>query len=216
VVTLAERWNGTAWAVQSTANPAGTLGNALNSVSCSVATACTAVGYSLNASAAQIPLAERWNGTTWAVQSMPSPQGAGLVNVSAVSCRSAAACTAVGIYLNSSSRTLPLAERWTGTSWAIQAPVSPAGSTAAALQAVSCPTTSACTAIGEYAGTSAVQVTLAEHWNGTSWAVQHTPNPAGAKYALLTAVSCTASATCSAAGQWETSSGVQVPLAEHR
>jgi hypothetical protein len=49
IVTLAEVWNGTAWNVESTPNPAGALGSLLGGVSCSSATACTAVGsYKMN------------------------------------------------------------------------------------------------------------------------------------------------------------------------
>ena len=46
----------------------------LDSVSCSSATACTAVGEvspSVNASGNHVTLAERWNGTTWVIQPTP-------------------------------------------------------------------------------------------------------------------------------------------------
>ena len=41
-VTLAERWNGTAWSIQTTPNPPGAPVSLLNGVSCASATACTA------------------------------------------------------------------------------------------------------------------------------------------------------------------------------
>jgi hypothetical protein len=47
VVTLAERWNGTSWKTQTTPNPAGAGYSQLNGVSCTSASACTAVGYYL-------------------------------------------------------------------------------------------------------------------------------------------------------------------------
>jgi hypothetical protein len=39
---------------------------------------------------------------------------------------------------------------------------------------------------------------LAERWNGTSWVIQ--PNPAGANGIVLSAVSCTGAAACTAVG----------------
>ena len=41
-------------------------------------------------------------------------------------------------------------------------------------------------------------------WNGTTWRVQSTPNPTGAKYAYLNAVSCSASNACEAVGDYST------------
>jgi hypothetical protein len=43
-----------------------------------------------------------------------------------VSCTSAKACTAVGQHQNSSEVTLPVAEGWNGTKWAIEPPPAPA------------------------------------------------------------------------------------------
>jgi len=43
-VTLAEGWDGTAWAVETTPNPAGEIYNTLNSVSCVSVSDCIAVG----------------------------------------------------------------------------------------------------------------------------------------------------------------------------
>ena len=54
-------------------------------------------------------MAERWNGTAWAMQSIPNPNGSGQLN--GVSCTSASACTAVGYY----GGYVTLAERWNGT-----------------------------------------------------------------------------------------------------
>jgi hypothetical protein len=43
-VTLAEQWNGTTWTVEVTPSPAGADESPLNSVSCTAASTCTAVG----------------------------------------------------------------------------------------------------------------------------------------------------------------------------
>jgi hypothetical protein len=69
--TLAETWNGTAWAIQSTPNLSGATASYLLGVSCPAASACTAAGYNLNPT--YETLAEHWNGTAWATQSTPTP-----------------------------------------------------------------------------------------------------------------------------------------------
>ena len=68
---------------------------------------------------------ELWNGTSWKLQSTPSPAGAKDAELNGVWCASASACTAVGDYYTSVTRTT-LAERWNGTSWAIQGTPTPA------------------------------------------------------------------------------------------
>ena len=151
--TLAERWNGKTWAVQSTPNPTGprptgSKDSYLQSVSCSSATACTAVGYYGTTISydpeADVTLAERWNGKSWAVQPTPkSPSGASNINLYGVSCSSAIACTAVGWYYNSSYDVFPVVEGWNGKKWAVQstptlrAPIAPT-CTGCPAQALSC------------------------------------------------------------------------------
>jgi hypothetical protein len=66
-VTLAERWNGHRWSVQSTPSQLGINLAHLAGVSCSSPTACTAVGYYATVTGAA-PVAERWNGVSWSIQ----------------------------------------------------------------------------------------------------------------------------------------------------
>jgi hypothetical protein len=193
-VTLAERWNGTAWAIQHTPNPGGAENSYLEAVSCTSASACTAVGYYNPSTKAPQTLAERWNGTAWAIQPTPSPSGS-YGQLYGVSCTSAAACTAVG-----SGASGALAERWNGTAWAVQPTPTPSGASNIKLYGVSCTSASACTAIGSYLVSSSGQVTLAERWNGTAWAIQPTPNPSGVYYNELVAVSCASASSCTAVG----------------
>src|ERR1017187_1158169 len=105
--TLAERWNGTAWSIESSPSP-GSYGPTLLGVSCPSASDCTAVGtYQAVTGGPNVTLAEQWNGVQWTVQSTPSPAGALQTSLSGVSCQSAAACTAVGKQ-ESSTQTLTL------------------------------------------------------------------------------------------------------------
>jgi hypothetical protein len=213
-VTLAERWNGTKWVVQSTSNPSGGQFIDLLGVSCSSATACTAAGDYENSSGVFVTLAERWNGTKWAVQSTPNPSGGQFSDLLRVSCSSATACTAAGHYDNGVPAEVTLAERWNGTKWVIQSTPNPSGAEASYLYEVSCPSATACTAAGLYANSSGVFVTLAEQWNGTKWSVQSTPNPSGAQNSQLYGVSCSSATACTAAGYYVNSSGVERALAE--
>src|SRR5215469_11956177 len=215
-VTLAERWNGTGWAFQPTANPPGAGNSNLGAVSCTTATACTAVGsYTGGSSSAQeLPLAEEWNGTGWALQPTANPAGATSSFLDAVSCTTATACTAVGRYETSSNQVLPLAEQWNGTSWALQPTANPAGATSSFLDAVSCTMATACTAVGQYYTSSRQRLTLAEAWNGTAWTIQPTPNPPGAANSRLNAVSCTTPTACTAVGQYVSGTNQTLTLAE--
>ncbi len=213
--TFAEEWNGTSWAIETTRNPSGVTSITLSGVSCTSATSCTAVGWYVNSSGVFVTLAEAWNGASWAIQTTPNPAGATQSYLNDVSCTSATACTAVGEYHNSSGAVVTLAERWNGTSWTIQTTPNPSGATNSSLNSVSCSSSAACIAVGDYTNSSYVKVTLAEHWNGTSWAIQTTPNPSGAIYSVLSGVSCTSTTACTAVGLYFTSSSPILAFAEH-
>jgi hypothetical protein len=196
-VPLAEVWNGTSWSMRPPAVGQGDSG--LAGVSCTSASNCIAVGFGGNASGGQGPLAERWDGTSWSIQPVPLPAGAARAFLNSVSCVSANACIAVGASLDSASNNSPLAVRWDGTSWSIQQTPAPAGGQAVILNGVSCPSATSCTAVGSYQASN-VTLTLAEAWDGTSWTVQPTANPAGAGESALLGVACRSAGVCTAVG----------------
>jgi len=210
--TLAEAWDGSAWAIEPTPNPPGGTFNVLSDVSCTSVTACTAVGrYSLGT---MVTLAEAWDGQTWTIQPTPNPPGATNSVLSGVSCTTGTACTGVGASENDSGTTVTLAELWDGTLWTIQPTPNPPGATYSVLGGVSCTSAVACIAVGRYLDISYTEVTLAEVWNGSTWAVQPTPNPAGAVFSSLSDVSCTSATACTAVGEYVDSSGGAHTLAE--
>jgi hypothetical protein len=213
-VTLAEARTSTGWRITATQAPAGAVFSNLFGVSCTAADACTAVGYYTDAALHIHPLAERWNGSDWTIQSAPGPAGFPAAGFFAVSCASARACTAVGAKSSSTGTTTPLAERWNGTNWAIQPVSGSAGSLASELLAVSCPTAAACTAGGSEINAAQKPVPLAAGWNGTRWSVQSVPSPAGSIGAGFSGLSCATPASCTAAGSYGNSSGASVLLAE--
>jgi hypothetical protein len=142
----------------------------------------------------------------WSIQPTPNPVGATSSMLAAVSCPSTTACIAVG-----DSTLGSLAESWNGRRWTIQptpnppGAIGPIGSTD--LQAVSCSSKTACTAVGTTSGMSANGwVPLAERWNGVRWWIQQMPLPAGATNSGLTGVSCPSRTMCVAVGSYGTRS----------
>src|SRR5207247_2359972 len=92
--------------------------------------------------------------------------------------------------------------------WHVQ-PTPNLPSTGGVLAADSCASPTACMAVGSYQNGS-LFLPLAEAWNGTSWSVQPTPNPANPNHANLTSVSCTSPSACTAVG----TAALVVPIAE--
>jgi hypothetical protein len=119
-VTLAEAWNGKKWAIEPTPNPIGAQGSFLSGVSCTSATACTAVEGYTNRADADVTLAEAWNGEKWKIERTPNPTGASDISLSSVSCTSTKACTAVGTWANSAGAYFTFAEGWNGRKWKIE------------------------------------------------------------------------------------------------
>src|SRR5262249_31747905 len=188
--------DGHTWRIQPTPSPAS--GGALNSVSCTSRSACTAVG----GTASGRVLAERWNGSTWTIQPTPNPAGATQSFLLGVSCTSPPACMAAGAYSTTSSESGPvrfLAERWNGKGWTILPTPNPPKAVQSFLNSVSCTSPTACTAIGEQHSADGIVHTLAERWNGTAWRIKPTPNPPPVQFASLARVSCTGPSACLAA-----------------
>jgi hypothetical protein len=191
--TLAEHWDRSGWTIQPTPNPAGPTAT-LTSVSCTSTANCVAVGiFSPAGSGGEHLLAEGWDGTSWTLQSPPEPAGASESELYAVSCGSAASCTAVGQYYPPGGGQLPLVEHWNGTNWIVQH-VPFVRNADGSLGGVSCPTAIDCVAVGSYGSNL-----FAEHWNGTGWTFQTVPVPGGTSF-LLNSVSCLRPEVCTAVG----------------
>ena len=156
-------------------------------------------------------------GPAWTVAKSPNATLSG-GTIESVSCSASQACTAVGNNLDTSGIKVTLAERWNGTSWQRQATPNPPGNTdpsvAPDLLGVSCPAADFCAAVGAYQPTEAVQVSMAETWNGLSWTWQPFPVPADSSGAELTGVSCTSASFCEAVGSaFDDTAGTNVTLA---
>jgi hypothetical protein len=195
-LSLADKWNGSSWVLQTTPNPSGSVLAEFSAISCPATTSCEAVGsYSTNAQSPGTVLAERWNGTAWAIQSTPSLTGGG--SLDGVSCPSASLCIAVGNFNNDNN----LAEEWNGTKWSEQ--TIPAGQDL--LSSVSCPSTTYCVAVGS----TFVDKPYALIWDGSTWKSVSIPAPAN-ELSGLAAISCFSSSACTATGSGLASSGQNV------
>jgi hypothetical protein len=199
--TLAERWDGVRWRPLPTADPAGGTDSKLLAVSCVAPDACVAVGSMVDAARTQVPLVERYDGTSWRVEPTQDFNAAFASSLQSVSCTSANACTAVGSVVPLDGSEQALAERWDGTSWTRQSVPFPEGFVATPLHGVSCPATGACAAVGDWpAVASSEQTVPAARWDASGWQIQSAPAPAGSVRSGLVAVSCTSAADCVAVG----------------
>ncbi|HEV2377774.1 MAG TPA: hypothetical protein VGS19_37130 [Streptosporangiaceae bacterium] len=200
-------------------SPNATLpGGQLESVSCSSATACTAVGSALDTVGINVTVAERWNGSTWQRQPTPNPAVDTSPDVrpslTGVSCPASGFCAAVGTY-NVGNTTVGLAEGWNGHRWTMQRFPVPLGATSTALSQVSCTSARFCEAVGSYQINILNEtLPLVATWTGTSWRLQHAPHPSGDPSLQLNAVSCASMAFCEAWGGPSPSSGGSQDLAE--
>src|SRR5207302_10306017 len=144
-------------------NPPGSRSSVLRSVSCTSSTTCTAVASYTSSAGYNLTLAERWNGTSWALQTTPNPKFAGRSIFNGVSCASTTRCIAVGGYMNANGANLTLAQIWSGTSWSVQLTPNPSGKSIS-FAGDACSSTSLCTAVGSYTN-AGISVTLAERYS---------------------------------------------------
>jgi hypothetical protein len=175
----------------------------LYGVSCTSATACTAVGDDSNLDGTNYSsLVEVWNGENWAIEPTATPiptLGGAQTGLTSLSCASATVCTALGFSTTDSAPTADrtLVEAQNGKRWAIEPTPNPATDD---LSGVSCTSAATCTAVGEYTNRAGTQLPLAEVWNGKTWAIEDTADLGTEQNSYLSALSCTSATFCTAVG----------------
>lgn len=215
---IVEKWVSPTWSSESIPIPAGATSSQLDGIDCIWSNFCAAVGRYTTSGGSVKSLVMFWNGTNWSLQTVTDPVGAVESTLLDVACTPTPnRCTAVGGWKNSAKEQLTLAYRFNGvTTWTLQSTPNPSGSTESALQEVSCATETSCTAAGSrVSGGGGSNMTLAEAWDGSSWSIQGTPNPAGATFSAFFGVSCRSTA-CLGVGWSTNGSGVDTTLAEIR
>jgi hypothetical protein len=191
--------------------PPGQMSGGLDSVSCTSASACEAVGSYENSSHVFFALAASWNGTAWNVSAVPRPRGANWSNLLGISCVGPKWCEAVGSFTTTTG-SFALAARWNGSVWSLQRPPNTAGSAVNGLTGVSCVSVGVCEAVGE---DGASPHALALGLSGSAWTLQTTPVPLGSQGSNgLMSVSCYATGSCEAVGDYHSSLYVVSVLAE--
>ena len=189
-----------------TATPQSPGGNVteLFETACRSSTMCLAVGSYRTTTAVTRPLVERWNGISWTKLAVPAPAGSGEAFLRSVSCTSTTFCVAVGRWRDTSNGDHTLTERWNGTAWSIMATPNTGGPTG--LNQVSCTSATMCMAVGSQTkgiGDGLVK-TLTERWDGSSWSIIASPNPATSLQTQFAGVACVSASSCFATGEWAT------------
>jgi len=208
---LMQRWNGISWNTVNLPDTGQTY-SALNAVTCSTADDCWSVGFAgpnpsntnflpiIPGEADGNGLVEQWNGSVWSI--VPSPQPTGGVYLSGVTCTSDISCWAVGSVTNSAgSASLPLVEKWDGTSWT--APPIPAleGPAGELIHEITCVNASDCEVVGSSGLEQGYQPgvePIAAAWNGSAWS--SVPVAGTFPIGLLNSVACAGSAQCFSVG----------------
>jgi len=192
------------WAVIGTAT--GDRYGHVAAVACPSTTACVAVG-TLDLPHNVSRLAERWEGSKWATLTTPNPTGATSSQLTGVACTTPTSCIAVGQYNTLATVTKTLAMRWDGTRWSILTSPNAPDSPVSVLAGISCATSTSCFAVGGYfvnTGSTSVELTLIEQWNGKTWSIVPSPDQPLAVDSALTSVSCPSTSSCFAVGSYDT------------
>jgi hypothetical protein len=181
------------------------LGPSLHGVSCASENACFAVGILTNDQLTE-PFTERLSGSYWAVRALGRPRRGSLTTafnlnvpaLAAVSCPSVSRCFAVAT-LTPEGEPIALAEHWAHSRWSAQPTPERRIPVATGLTSVSCPTPTACTAVGADENVPN-NPPLVERWNGARWSIQTTPLTPTATVNGYYDVSCPSVTSCVAVG----------------
>jgi Putative Ig domain len=216
----------------------------LDSVSCTGATSCVAVGDYKNSSEGTDPMvvpvavsgsdAIPGAASTVTLPSEDASASAQTSTLDGVSCASAGSCTAVGYYKDASEDVVPMtAVASGGAAWTASEvttyPTAPSSETVA-LTAISCPSSGACEAVGNYDSAKDLYPWAVEVSNGQAGAGRSVTLPAnfvaievsaipseGLGTIGLATISCPSAGACTAAGSYTAASGtlaaVAVPIA---
>jgi hypothetical protein len=155
-------------------NPVTVSDAQFNGVSAVSAGSAWAVGSS--EVSGEVPLAESWNGTTWAKRTVPLPSGATEGTLNAVDELSAGNAWAVG-----SSGSDSLIEHWNGKAWSVLPSPDPGQTNV--FDSITSKGADDVWAAGWFESTNSqfIAVLLA-HWNGTAWSMITPPSEGGIQF----------------------------------
>ena len=217
-----DHWNGSKWSEAPTA-PSGQAHDQFNSVTCSTASDCWAVGFAgpntlsdnflpniMPQVSGDQAFVEHWNGHQWSVTPAPAAAAPEGTYLNSVTCTSSTRCWAVGSTMGADGNPAStLVDRWDGSSWSTVPSADPSA-TGQELTDVTCLGASECWATGALAEASGNSLSsepapLIETWNGSAWSVEPSPNVTAFGY--LNGVTCTRVGGCFSVGFAVTSVG---------
>ncbi len=177
--TLAEHWDGTSWTQVSTPDEGGSaIFNGVAATSASNAWAVGSIGPGPGDPAIDSPLIEHWDGTAWSAQSFAVPTDGGqFVTVAATSADDAWAVGNTGGTSEGTGQTTMI-EHWDGSSWTRVSSPNPAGQ-GNWLQGVTAISADDAWAVGRTTTDSGLWKPLIMHWDGSTWSMVTSPDPAG-------------------------------------
>lgn len=198
-------WNGSTWTEETPAE-CSTGGAAVSSDMLGVTDVSPAeafaVGECVSHAAGYI---EQWNGSTWSMDTLPSPNNGATSSLSSVFADSATDAWAVGSYLSSAGRYEPYSLHYNGSSWSIVTmPPTPGTNDTLVyyLQDIDAISPTNVWAVGESGDDVGVggapTATLVEHYNGSAWSVVSSPTVGTSPY--VNAVTATSSGNVWAVG----------------
>jgi hypothetical protein len=168
---LVERWNGTSWAIASSAPIAATDDTRFHALAAASSSDMWAVGEDTTAAGSQHGLIEHWNGSSWtriaSGATEPNPSG-----LQAVSADGPSDAWAVGWSRPAGSFTT-LIERWNGRNWTVvNGAVGYPSSSFNRLLAVAALAANNVWVLGV---TGRHPDPVIEHWNGSAWSIVAQP-----------------------------------------
>ena len=202
------------WITQTMPEPEGATSSELHGVDCPASNFCVAVGSYTVSGGSIWAMSATWNGTSWTLRTIPKPEGSIRTVLLDVSCSSASACAAVGIYRDAGGLQTSFVQRWNGSTWSHQSSANPEKSTNTVLQGVSCVASSPCVAVGDW-NDSKNWLPMAQEYNGSAWVLDTTPNPEGATETIIEGVACRTTG-CLSSGWYKDSGGKFKTLGESR
>ncbi len=211
--------HGSSWTAAKAPLPAGAVakfGASVTSIACPSSRECVAVGDWVDSSFNTHLFLLTMRGSSWTAATAPLPAGAAVnfgAGISVLDCPSAAMCTAVGTYNDSSGKTHLFLLTMCGSSWKAATTPMPAGAPASPyiyIKGIACRCPTACVATGWYgnadsppAGNEGLLLTR----HGSSWTAATAPLPRGitSVYTSIWAAACPAGTGCVTVGDYEES-----------
>lgn len=209
---LVEAWAGSRWSSGVSAYPHDVASEAVR-VLCLKSSECRGAGTYYDRAGTLVYISGVLHGTTWRTES--ASRNRSELQCSRGTCiggePSAVSCIGTACVEVITTDSGPSAQRWTATTKGPTHPkterlpmptdAKPSGP-GFALSSISCSSTSACMAVGDYNTTSGARFALAERWNGGKWELQSVPRQSGVTGDELRSVSCTSPTFCVAVGRY--------------